>query len=69
MVLLDQKKNSGEEGLLVRNLNKSFSKTIVLNNINFEVHRSEAVGLLGPNGAGKTTCFYIVTGLINICWV
>ena len=65
MVSLNQKKNSPEEGLLVRNLNKSFSKTIVLNNINFEVHRSEAVGLLGPNGAGKTTCFYIVTGLIK----
>jgi lipopolysaccharide export system ATP-binding protein len=65
MVLLDQKKNSGEEGLLVRNLNKSFLKNEVLSNINLEVHRSEAVGLLGPNGAGKTTCFHILTGLIK----
>ena len=64
MALLDQKKNSNE-GLLVKNLNKSFLKNEVLNNINLEVHRSEAVGLLGPNGAGKTTCFYMISGLIR----
>ena len=64
MVSSDQKKNSNE-GLLVKNLNKSFLKNEVLNNINIEVHRSEAVGLLGPNGAGKTTCFHILTGLIK----
>ena len=63
MELLDQKKN--KEGLIVRNLNKSFLKNAVLNNVNFNVHRSEAVGLLGPNGAGKTTCFHILTGLIK----
>ena len=66
MESLDQKKNSGKkEGLLVKNLNKSFLKNEVLNNINLEVYRSEAVGLLGPNGAGKTTCFNILTGLIK----
>ena len=64
MELLDRKKNN-KEGLIVKDLNKSFIKTEVLHNINFEVHRSEAVGLLGPNGAGKTTCFHIVTGLIK----
>ena len=65
MVLLGLKKNSRKEGLRVKNLNKSFLKNEVLNNINLEVHRSEAVGLLGPNGAGKTTCFHILTGLIK----
>ena len=63
MELLNQKKN--KKGLLVKNLNKSFSKNEVLNNINIEVQRGEAVGLLGPNGAGKTTCFHILTGLIK----
>jgi len=65
MALSGQKKINSKEGLLVRNLNKSFLNNEVLNNINFEVHRSEAVGLLGPNGAGKTTCFHILTGLIK----
>ena len=63
MVSFDQKKN--KEGLVVKNLNKSFSKNEVLNDINLNVHRSEAVGLLGPNGAGKTTCFHILTGIIK----
>ncbi len=63
MGLLDQKKN--KEGLIVKNLNKSFLKNVALNNVDLIVHRSEAVGLLGPNGAGKTTCFHILTGLIK----
>ena len=65
MALLDQKIEKNKEGLTVKNLNKSFIKNEVLNDINFNVHRGEAVGLLGPNGAGKTTCFHIVTGLIK----
>ena len=61
--IIRSKKN--KEGLVVKNLNKSFSKNEVLNDINLNVHRSEAVGLLGPNGAGKTTCFHILTGIIK----
>ena len=65
MALLNQKKNRKNEGLFVSNLQKSYDNVEILKNINFEVHRSEAVGLLGPNGAGKTTSFHIITGLIN----
>ena len=64
MELSDQKIKN-KEGLIVKNLNKSFIKNEVLKDINFDVRRGEAVGLLGPNGAGKTTCFHIVTGLIK----
>ena len=64
-IIRSKKNSSKKEGLLVKNLNKSFLKNEVLSNINLEVHRSEAVGLLGPNGAGKTTCFHILTGLIK----
>ena len=65
MALLNQKKNRKNEGLFVSNLQKSYDNVEILKNINFEVHRSEAVGLLGPNGAGKTTSFHIITGLIS----
>ena len=65
MVLLNKKKNNKKDSLLVRDINISLLRNKVINNINFEVHRSEAVGLLGPNGAGKTTCFHILTGLIK----
>jgi lipopolysaccharide export system ATP-binding protein len=53
------------EGLVARNLGKSFKKRPVVRDITITVQRGEAVGLLGPNGAGKTTCFYMITGLIT----
>jgi lipopolysaccharide export system ATP-binding protein len=52
------------EGLIARNLGKSFKKRPVVRDVSISVQRGEAVGLLGPNGAGKTTCFYMITGLI-----
>ncbi len=51
-------------GLAAQHLGKSYRGRQVLRDVNFTVHRGEAVGLLGPNGAGKTTAFYIVMGLI-----
>ncbi|MEQ8394169.1 LPS export ABC transporter ATP-binding protein [Thalassobaculum sp.] len=53
------------EGLVARNIGKSFKKRPVLRDVSVNVRRGEAVGLLGPNGAGKTTCFYVITGLIS----
>ncbi|HYH20947.1 MAG TPA: ATP-binding cassette domain-containing protein, partial [Azospirillum sp.] len=52
------------DGLVARNLGKSFKKRPVVRDVSISVQRGEAVGLLGPNGAGKTTCFYMITGLI-----
>ena len=53
------------EGLVVKNLGKSFKGRPVLKSVSLFVNQGEAVGLLGPNGAGKTTSFYCVTGLIS----
>ena len=53
------------DGLVVKNLGKSFKGRPVLKSVSLFVKQGEAVGLLGPNGAGKTTSFYCVTGLIN----
>ncbi len=39
----------------VRNLRKTYGKTIAVDDISFEVEEGEIFGLLGPNGAGKTT--------------
>jgi lipopolysaccharide export system ATP-binding protein len=51
--------------LAAYNLDKSFAKRKVVNNVNLYLRKGEAVGLLGPNGAGKTTVFYMITGLIK----
>lgn len=46
----------------VRNLQMRYGENIVLNDVNFTVHRGEIVVLLGPNGAGKTTTIEILEG-------
>ena len=51
--------------LQVFNISKSFSKKIVVNEINLSMNSGETLGLLGPNGAGKTTLFYLIAGLVK----
>ncbi|MGN1091643.1 MAG: LPS export ABC transporter ATP-binding protein [Alphaproteobacteria bacterium] len=55
----------GMQGLIAKNIGKSYKNRTVLRDISLNVKQGEAVGLLGPNGAGKTTCFYCITGLIQ----
>ena len=45
----------------VKNLTKSFGRTVAVNDISFEVDRGEVLGFLGPNAAGKTTTMRILT--------
>lgn len=49
--------------LKIKNLNKSFGKVKVLNNINFELEKGEVGVLLGKSGAGKTTILRCINGL------
>lgn len=65
MAALSKKTHVSSEGLSAVKLRKSYARRIVVDNVNVNVVRGEAVGLLGPNGAGKTTCFSIITGLIK----
>lgn len=55
----------GEQGLVIRNVGKSYKRRPVLRDVSVELRRGEVAALLGPNGAGKTTCFYIIVGLIR----
>ncbi len=50
--------------LIVRGLQKSYGKRMVVSDVSLEVACGEVVGLLGPNGAGKTTSFYMIVGLV-----
>lgn len=51
--------------ITLKNIEKSFDKVKVLNNINFEVPEGKVVSLLGPSGCGKTTSLKIIAGLIS----
>jgi len=48
----------------VQHLTRRFGKRTAVNDVTFEVARSEIVALLGPNGAGKTTTMRMLAGLI-----
>jgi ABC-2 type transport system ATP-binding protein len=45
-------------------LTRRFGSRIAVQNVSFDVARSEIVALLGPNGAGKTTTMRMLGGLI-----
>jgi sulfate ABC transporter ATP-binding protein len=47
----------------IRNLNKSFGKTVVCDNLNLDIPSGELVALLGPSGSGKTSLLRIIAGL------
>lgn len=50
--------------LVVRGLQKSYGKRLVVRDVSLQVKSGEVIGLLGPNGAGKTTSFYMIVGLV-----
>ncbi len=59
-----------EEGILmektilsVSNINKSFGKNKVIDNVSFELQKGDIYGLIGSNGAGKTTIMRLITQL------
>jgi len=56
-----------EQGKSIKmiDVNKSFGKTKVLNNICLECNQGEITGIIGRNGAGKTVLFKIMCGLMS----
>ena len=49
----------------VKNLQKSYKKVKVLQDVSFEVEKGTVFALLGANGAGKTTMINILTTLLE----
>jgi branched-chain amino acid transport system ATP-binding protein len=50
--------------LRLQSVTKRFGGLTAVDNVSFDVPRSEVFALIGPNGAGKTTLFNGITGLI-----
>lgn len=57
--------NSKEIKLEIRNINKAFEDTSVLEGISLQLKAGEFVSLLGPSGSGKSTIFNIISGLLK----
>ena len=52
-----------ETVIALSNVQKSYGKYQVLNNVTMQVNKGDIYGLIGKNGAGKTTIFKIILGL------
>lgn len=50
--------------ITVSNIQKSFGKLTVLDDISFEVNKGGIIAILGPNGSGKTTFLKILLGMV-----
>lgn len=49
----------------ISGITKRYGSLTALDNVSFEVGRSELFGLIGPDGAGKTTLFRLLTTLMR----
>lgn len=49
----------------IKNIEKSFGTTRVLNNISFELEEHQTLAVLGRSGCGKTTLLKIIAGLLE----
>lgn len=47
----------------LRNITKTFGKTIANRNVNLKVYKNEVLAILGENGSGKTTLMNIISGI------
>tara|TARA_A100001015_G_scaffold321428_1_gene452117 strand:- start:420 stop:1151 length:732 start_codon:yes stop_codon:yes gene_type:complete len=55
-----------ENMIVIEGLTKDFDSFRAVDNISFNVKKSEVLGFLGPNGAGKSTTMKMLTGYLPI---
>jgi len=53
----------GPAPLIVKNLNKAYGGVRALQDVSFDLLKSEILDVVGPNGAGKTTLIDVLTGI------
>lgn len=54
-----------KEIIKIRNLNFSYDKQVVLEDINLDYSSDEFLAIIGPNGGGKSTLLKLILGLLK----
>jgi len=49
----------------LKDLTKSYGKTVAVNHLNITIEKGEIFGFIGPNGAGKTTTIRMMAGILE----
>jgi len=50
----------------LENIEKTFGRRVLFDQLNFSIDRGERVGLIGDNGSGKSSLFRVITGQLTI---
>ena len=51
--------------LQVKGVSKTFGGVKAVNNVSFDLSKSDILGIIGPNGSGKTTLVNLITGFVR----
>lgn len=54
-----------DKAIEVKNISKTYNKTIALDDISFDIEKGKVLGLLGPSGSGKSSLIKILAGLVK----
>lgn len=55
----------GNKIVELKNIHKSFSDNVILNDFSYSFSKGERIGIIGKNGAGKSTFLRILTGQLT----
>lgn len=65
--MIENERNINQEApvISIRDLEKSFGDLVVLDGINFDLHKGENLAVLGKSGTGKSVLIKIIAGLLK----
>ena len=59
--------NNGAEPLIqLKGACKSFGDNVILDHVDLNIYRGEALALIGPSGTGKSTILRVIAGLLDL---